>query len=200
LFKFPSWGSGFRNDWAVAAEKAGNGILSVNPNLLIIVQGIFHLELFDRSYPQTLKHVWKRPIQLNVPDRVVYSTHDYTWQHRYLDFSQNYADDGPEYKRFIATMERRWGKVAEKYPVWIGEFGTWHGTSFDTFWRWMLPYMKSKDVAGFSYWCLDGTQSTATGRSFGAEEGYGLLNMDWSDYASLPHLQSIQALMKDPPI
>jgi endoglucanase len=145
-----------------------------------------------------LKHVLKRPIVLQVPDKVVYSTHDYTWQHRYVDFGngKEYQEGGPEHQRVIETMERRWGRVADKYPVWIGEFGTYHGQTFDHFWKWLLDYMKSKDLVGFSYWCLDGTQSTATGRTLGAEEGYGLLNMDWSDYASKPHLESVQKLME----
>ena len=36
----PTWGDGnVKYDWAKAAEKAGNLVLSVNENLLIIVEG-----------------------------------------------------------------------------------------------------------------------------------------------------------------
>ena len=34
------WGDGSANDWRLAAERVGNAILAVNPNWLIVVEGV----------------------------------------------------------------------------------------------------------------------------------------------------------------
>lgn len=66
----PSWGDGnLLTDWHRAATIAGNEILSVNPNLLIMVGGIFYqLDLTDVRYS---------PIRLDVPNKLVYTGHFY---------------------------------------------------------------------------------------------------------------------------
>ena len=35
-----NWGNGKENDWAIASTKLGNMLLEVNPEALIIVEGI----------------------------------------------------------------------------------------------------------------------------------------------------------------
>jgi hypothetical protein len=40
-------------------------------------------------------------------------------------------------------------------------------------------YIGERNVS-FSYWDVDGTMSTAQGRTFGGEDGYGILNMSWT--------------------
>lgn len=65
-----TWGDGNpQTDWALAATKAGNAVLAANPNVLIVVMALcFGFELRPaRDYP----------IQLIVPNRVVYQTHNY---------------------------------------------------------------------------------------------------------------------------
>src|SRR5579883_815413 len=79
-----TWGSGDpRTDWAMAAETCGNAILAVNPNWLILVEGI---EKLTDASGNVLDWTWQggelmgakaRPIRLSVPDRLVYSPHDY---------------------------------------------------------------------------------------------------------------------------
>ena len=64
----PVWGNDIElNDWRIAATKAGNDILKINPDLLVIVQGI--------SFANNLKGVADKPITLEVSDRLVYSAH-----------------------------------------------------------------------------------------------------------------------------
>lgn len=72
-----TWGGGGADDWARAAERAGNAILAVNPDLLIMVEGIgvYHDQFY--WWGGNLMGVRDRPIVLNVPNRVVYSPHDY---------------------------------------------------------------------------------------------------------------------------
>lgn len=60
-------------DWHAAAERCANILQSVNPDLLIFVEGL--------SYASDLTGVMKHPIQLTVPNHVVYEAHDYSWFH-----------------------------------------------------------------------------------------------------------------------
>ena len=56
----------------MAAEIAGNHLLSINPNLLIIVGSI--------NYASDLRQVEIQPIQLTYPKQLVYSPHSYLWR------------------------------------------------------------------------------------------------------------------------
>ena len=64
-----AWGNGKENDWAAAAEKTGNALLEINSNLLIIIGGILS--------NGNLIGVLTRPIELNLPGRLVYTGHIY---------------------------------------------------------------------------------------------------------------------------
>jgi endoglucanase len=68
----PTWGDGSNaTDWHAAAERCANALLSINADLLMIVEGL--------QYSADLTGVATHPIQLTVPDRVVYEAHDYSW-------------------------------------------------------------------------------------------------------------------------
>lgn len=68
----PTWGTGDHTDWKKAAEEAGNRILSINPDLLVIIEGL--------SYANDLTAIKTYPIHLNVPNKLVYSAHAYSWE------------------------------------------------------------------------------------------------------------------------
>ena len=57
-------------DWAAAAERAGNAILAINPNLLIIVEGNDRYNNAFTWWGGMLRGVATRPIVLSVPNRV----------------------------------------------------------------------------------------------------------------------------------
>src|SRR6185437_9510688 len=73
-----TWGDGNPStDWRMAAEKAGNAILAVNPNWLIIVEGI---EIYHGNaywWGGNLQGAGKYPVRLSRPNKLVYSAHDY---------------------------------------------------------------------------------------------------------------------------
>lgn len=76
----PTWGDGNpRTDWRAAAERGGNAILEIAPDLLIIVGGI--------DYQSHLSGVPEHPVRLDVPQRLVYATHDYVWTHPSQDLT-----------------------------------------------------------------------------------------------------------------
>ena len=117
-----TWGGGGANDWARAAERAGNAVLAVNPNLLIMVEGIGTYKGDSYWWGGQLQGVKDRPIVLNVPNRVVYSPHDYpnsVWQQPWFQ-GDNFGAALP------AKFRSEWGYIYEQNiaPIWIGEFGT----------------------------------------------------------------------------
>jgi len=176
----PSWGDGVNaTDWRAAAQRGGNAILAINPNLLIFVEGI--------NSATDLRLAVLFPVVLNVPNKLVYSAHSYAYgmiwpDYLYLETLANY------YFGYII--------VAQAYPVWIGEVGTCNTdpTCFQGFFQYVIEYFMNYDY-DFSYWPWDGTQSTGTTRVFGSVETYGIMNTTWNGPAStqlLGYLQSIQ--------
>jgi endoglucanase len=151
-----SWGTGnLVTDWRLAAERCGNAILSVNPNWLIVVEGVT-----DNVPGQQLGHWWggnlegvkNYPVRLNVANKVVYSPHEYgpgvyeaSWFNE-PSFPQNLYD--------------RWQKgfyyIAEQgiAPVLIGEFGGRRvdNNSKEGIWQQrFVDFIKQKNLS-FTYW------------------------------------------------
>ena len=78
----PTWGDGRdKYDWAMAAEKAGNRMLSVNTGLLVLVEGL--------EYAGTVEGARDRPVSLSHPAQLVYSGHLYPW---WFDHSMPFDD------------------------------------------------------------------------------------------------------------
>ena len=117
-----TWGGGGATDWARAAERAGNAVLAVNPDLLIFVEGVGTYQGQSYWWGGNLMGVADRPITLDVPNRVVYSPHDYP--------NSVYAQpwfSGPDFGAALpAKFRQMWGYIYEEgiAPVYIGEFGT----------------------------------------------------------------------------
>lgn len=65
------WGTMPWSRWAAAAERAGNVLLAMQSDWLIVVGGV--------SSNNDLSDVRNRPIVLDVDDRVVYEAHVYSW-------------------------------------------------------------------------------------------------------------------------
>jgi endoglucanase len=183
----PVWGGGDPlRDWRAAAQRGGNAVLESNPNLLIFVEGI--------NYALDVTGARSAPVRLNVPDRLVYSSHDYPWDHNGVS----------SYDALKSALDKNWGYLIDSgIPMWVGEFGTCHtssscwtsGTSADQgFWFVNFTrYMQERDV-DFAYWALNGTQATGTGRTLGAEETYGILKKDWTSVVSRALLSALQAI------
>ena len=72
------WGCGdLARDWRLAAERAGNAILAVNPNWLIVVEGVESHGGQNYWWGGNLAGAGAAPVRLNVANRLVYSPHDY---------------------------------------------------------------------------------------------------------------------------
>ena len=173
-----TWGTGNVNtDWDLAAQRAGNAILAVNPDWLIIIEGTS----YNTWWGGNLKGVEKYPVVLNVSNKVVYSPHEYCqdvvdvpWLND-ASFPDNLR---PRWDSFFGYVFR-----TQTAPLLIGEFGTKFAYPKSQVWlQTLLNYMdgqletdgKSSLTAGqqgmsWTYWCLN-PNSGDTG---------GILNDDW---------------------
>lgn len=117
-----SWGGGGARDWAAAAERAGNAIGEVNSNWLIIVEGVGSYEGDNYWWGGNLQGVADRPIELDVPNKLVYSAHDYGNS----VYEQPWFKDPNFAAQLPAKFDEMWGYIYRENiaPVLIGEFGT----------------------------------------------------------------------------
>ena len=171
------WGCGDKAlDWRLAAERAGNAILSVNPNWLIFVEGV------DCYGPggttnQSECYLWggnlqgaaTYPVQLNVPNRLVYSVHDYP-----ATVSPHSWFNAPNYPHNLPGLwDSHWGYIYKQgiAPVWIGEFGTRLKSNSDKQWLAQLVSYLGRGARGlnWTFWSWN-PDSGDTG---------GILNDDW---------------------
>ncbi|MGH9599718.1 MAG: cellulase family glycosylhydrolase [Terracidiphilus sp.] len=184
-----TWGGNPLDDWHAAAELGGNAVLSVNPNLLIFVEGV--------DYAGDLSCVASLPVQLNVANQLVYEAHDYGFWYSGLT---SYSD-------WYNKIEPKWGYLvtgSSPQPLWIGEFGTCN--TADTcvnsdnsgdlgYWfNAMTSFVRDYGV-NWSYWTINGTTESGNGGGFGTVENYGVLNTSWNASA-LPSLTArLQSMM-----
>jgi endoglucanase len=168
-----SWGTGNpATDWRLAAERAGNAIGDVNPNWLILVEGV------ENNVPgQKLQHwlggnlegVRNFPVRLKQSRKLVYSIHEYGPG----------VYDQPWFKdpTFPQNLSSRWDTGFNYIvrqgtaPVLIGEFGGRQvdATSVEGRWqRQLVGFIKNQGLS-FAYWSFN-PNSADTG---------GILLDDW---------------------
>jgi chitinase len=117
-----TWGGGGTNDWALAAETAGNAIGAVNANWLIFVEGVGTYNGQNYWWGGNLMGVRDRPIDLALDNKLVYSAHDYPNS----VYEQPWFQGADFPANLPAKFDQMWGYIYREgiAPVWIGEFGT----------------------------------------------------------------------------
>ncbi len=164
------WGCGDPSvDWQMEATKLGNKILAINPHWLIFVEGTECYKQDCYWWGGNLEGVADAPVQLNVPNQVVYSPHDYppdVYNLRYFS-DPNYPNNLP------GIWDAHWGFIFKRHlaPVMLGEFGTLLSTEKDQQWFSSLVSYLGRGVTGmgWTYWALN-PDSGDTG---------GILQNDW---------------------
>ena len=179
------WGCGnVATDWRLAAERAGNAILAVNPNWLIFVEGTDCFNGDCYWWGGNLEGVQQYPVQLNVANRVVYSPHDYPS----TVASQPWFSDPTYPNNLPSVWDKHWGYIYKNNiaPVWVGEFGTLLQSTSDKQWLAALVNYLGTGVKGinWTFWCLN-PDSGDTG---------GILQYDWLtvDQAKQAYLNPIE--------
>ncbi len=164
------WGCGDPStDWRLAAQRAGNAILAVNPNWLIFVEGVDCYNGDCYWWGGNLIGAAAAPVQLNVPNRLVYSAHDYPAS----VFPQSWFN-APNYPNNLpGVWDSHWGYLKRQNiaPVLLGEFGTRLQTTSDQQWLSTLVNYLGTGASGISwtFWSWN-PNSGDTG---------GILNDDW---------------------
>ncbi|KAK3935987.1 endoglucanase [Diplogelasinospora grovesii] len=160
------WGTMTWDKWATAAEKAGNRLLKINKDWLVVVGGT--------ESGNDLTQAGRRPVMLDVDDRVVYSAHVYSWS-GWGSLEGRYSKRS--YPSFVKAMRHNWAYLVEGdiAPVWIGEFGAPDrpGQGDANYWGNLMRYLKSID-ADFGYWAINPRKPKNNER-----EGYSLVEDDW---------------------
>lgn len=164
-----NWGSGDpATDWRLAAERAGNAILAVNPDLLIIVQGVDEHQGDWYWWGGNLIGALEHPVRLDVGDRLVYSSHVYGPG----VYPQPWFSDPAFPVNLTAIWDQHWGYLHHEgiAPIIVGEFGGRSvGEDAEGIWqRSLISYLREHDLSYF-YWTLN-PNSGDTG---------GLLLDDW---------------------
>jgi len=188
-----TWGGTASTDWHAAAQRGGNAVLGVNPNLLVFTEGI--------NYAGDLSGVASLPVILNVPNQVVYEAHNYGFW-----YSSNPL---ASYNDWVARTTPQWGYLvtgSNPLPLWVGEFGTCN--TADTcvnstansnlgFWFQIITQYIQTNSVDWCYWPANGTFSDYpnAGRVYGHVETYGLLNPAWNSASLNSLLSQLQGIM-----
>jgi len=168
--------------WSAAAERAGNAIHEVNPDLLIIVEGVSEHQGDHYWWGGQLAGVRNDPVMLNQANKLVYSPHDYpnsVWPQQWFqvnEFPENLTD----------VFREAWGFIFEEgiAPIYLGEFGSELVESKDIAWMdeitqylngdfntdGVVDIPATQEGMSFAYWSWN-PNSSFTG---------GILMDDWS--------------------
>jgi endoglucanase len=189
-----------KTDWRLAAERAGNAVLAINPHLLIFVEGV---QMYpDASAPGGVEVSWwgglltpvkKYPVTLNVPHQLVYEVHQYGPRKEAMPWFKDLS-----YAAQLRAWHAQWSFVLDHphasyaAPVWLGEFGTCNDDpgcvgSNAPQGRWLrdiLRFLREHPETARSFFALNGTNSNS------CRTDNGLLNAKWNRLAS-PSLQGV---------
>lgn len=192
-----TWGSGDpATDWRLAAERCGNAILAINPDWLIVVEGVASYQGEAYWWGGNLQGVRDHPVRLDLPNRLVYSPHAYPNS----IYAQPWfsAPDFPE--NLFGIWDQMWGYIYREgiAPVILGEWGSFFEDPKDLQW---LDKMKAYLQGD---WNEDGTPDIPPGDpgiswiwwSWNPNSGDtgGILASDWQTpvQVKLDYLQELQ--------
>lgn len=184
------WGCGDASlDWRLAAQRAGNAVLGINPDLLIFVEGVQTFNGVSGWWGGNLMGVAQYPVQLSVANRVVYSAHDYATSVA----QQSWFSDPSFPANMPGIWDKYWGYIFKQNiaPVWVGEFGTTLASTVDQKWlAALVSYLRPTSTYGadsfhWTFWSWN-PNSGDTG---------GILKDDWQtvDTVKDGYLASIKA-------
>ncbi|UOM37001.1 cellulase family glycosylhydrolase [Acuticoccus sp. I52.16.1] len=159
-----TWGTGDpATDWRLGAESAIEAVHAINPEVLVVVEGI------GGSYwwGGNLTGVADAPVRLDASDKLVYSAHVYPNSL----VQQSWFSDPAYPANLEAIWDENFGYIAQQdiAPVLVGEFGFALDQAKDALWlSEMIPYLADNGLS-FTYWAWN-SNSHAIG---------GILTSDW---------------------
>lgn len=208
----PTWGDGnTQTDFRWLYEQVGNAIGVINPHALIFCEGI--------NNGGDLTGVAKYPVNLIIPDRVVYSIHDYPQGWPAGESQTDYINAQHNSAGYITVTGQPYTA-----PLWVGEFGLAndsmaaigvgpmsYGTglgagpvsqSYGNWWSNFKAWAYTRADLDWCTWHLSGTHVQGTQPSTnqlqynrGDRCWDGLYAQDWSGPANPAAIEALQAIM-----
>ncbi len=116
------WDCGGPRDWHLAAQRAGNAIQRENGGLLIIVEGTDEYRGDRYWWGSNLEGVRKSPVELALPNHLVYSAHEYGP----MEYPQPWFTPALSARALEQLWVKHWAFISDLQiaPVYLGEFGT----------------------------------------------------------------------------
>ncbi len=185
------WDCGTANDWHLAAERAGNAALTINPHLLIFVEGTDEYNNNYYFWGGNLQGVQNSPVTLSFANQLVYSAHDYGP----VESSQTWFNGSTSYGSLVSTWTSYWAYISLNgiAPVWVGEFGTPNDnpdiqdTTPGSQGQWfssLVQFLDANPSLNWTYWALNG------------EDRYGLLDSTYDSTPVSPLKQQLLAQLQ----
>lgn len=193
-----TWGGGGATDWAAAAERAGNAIHDVNSDWLIFVEGVGSYQGENYWWGGNLMGVRDRPVQLEEPNKLVYSPHDYPNS----IYAQPWFKDAEFPDNLMSKFDEMWGYIYREgiAPVYLGEFGSKLTDPKDLLW---LEKIQSYLAGDFNDDGIPDIPDGAEGISWtwwswnpNSGDTGGILQDDWQSVNS-NKVNALEALMFD---
>ncbi len=134
-----TWGGDGPTDIRKMFIDVGNAIHAVNPGVLIICEPSEDYTSPTDEGNVTVANIRGKPVSLIIPNKVVYSVHEYP-----NEVTDLKLDAGP---KFVQHMNYAWGDVVRLHiaPVWIGEMGSDMKSANSKAWAsTLLDYMNGK--------------------------------------------------------
>ncbi len=182
-----AWGgSDEKLDWHAAAERGGKAVLSASPKLLIMVE--------SPDYSTNFTGFDKLPVALPVAHRLVYSPHAYYAAGQGLS---NFDALKAAYEARAMFLLR----TEPETPIWVGEFGACQTLECGADSDWLKLFvrlLKENPLISWSYWPLNGAQSSGAGRKYDAVESYGLLSADYQHIAAPKVVELLRTVEAQP--
>ncbi len=182
-----TWGGAdAKLDWHAAAERGGKAVLAANPRLLIMVE--------SPDYSTNFAGFDKLPVTLPVAHRLVYSPHAYYAEGQDLSGVDALKKAYDARATFLLHTE-------PATPVWVGEFGACQTVDCGADSDWLklfVELLKENPLISWSYWPLNGTQSSGRGRKYDTVESYGLLSTDYQHIAAPKVVELLRSVETGP--
>ncbi|WP_299257263.1 cellulase family glycosylhydrolase [uncultured Aquimarina sp.] len=167
-----TWGdSNPASDWNKAAERCGNAVLAINPNVLIIVEGVGEFEGNSYWWGGQLMGAKKYPVQLSNPSKLMYSAHEYGPEVSQQDWFT--ASNFPQNMPGLWNDNFHYLYEEEISPLFLGEFGIKNQDAFGGIaYTWFTEFTDFMgDRYSWTFWSMN-PNSGDTG---------GILQDDWTN-------------------
>jgi hypothetical protein len=174
-----NWGKGGPTDIQAMYTQVGDAVQAVDPGALIIAEGPLEYSGPAPGMPAgfgggDLSGVATDPVTLTIPNKVVYSVHEYP---------PDLSDTGSYIaSQQVAEMNAGWGYLETDNiaPVWVGEMGSSMTSTADQAWiQTVLNYMNGHDGAEGGP-TFSGVQQSVSGSWW-----------DWGSYPG-PNLEGVE--------